>query len=71
MSDYGNKGDNALMSMLVRSQKSVCNVKTTKAGHHDRFEMDLLTRLQKIRKQKASRDRFRASMDVGATIPEE
>ena len=71
MSNYGNKGDNALMSMLVRSQKSVCNVKTTKEGHRDRFEMDLLTRLEKIRKQKASRDRFRASMDVGAPISEE
>lgn len=39
---YGNKGDNEMMNMLVRSQHNVCAVKTTKAGHRDRFEMDLL-----------------------------
>jgi len=43
--EYGNRDDTDMIGLLLRSQKNVCSVKTTKLGHHDRFEMDLLTRL--------------------------
>ena len=55
MESYGNKNDNAMMDMLLRSQKTVCTVKTTKSGHRDRFEMDMLSRLQKIRQAKTGK----------------
>ena len=55
MQDYGNKDDTDMMTLLLRTQKNVCSVKTTKQGHRDRFEMDLLSRIQKIRTAKVAR----------------
>ena len=58
LQEYGNKGDADMINLLLRTQKNVCSVKTTSSGHRDRFEMDLLSRLHKIRTNKeASRKR--------------
>lgn len=50
---YGNKGDGEMVNMLLRSQLNICSIKTSSSGHRDRFEMDLLQRLHKIRQAKA------------------
>ena len=47
-----------MVNMLLRSQLNVCSIKTTKSGHRDRFEMDILQRLNKIRQTK---NRLRAA----------
>lgn len=52
---YGNRGDVDMVNMLLRSQLNVCSVKTTQSGHRDRFEMDLLQRLHKIRQANATK----------------